>query len=396
MRIALILLALLSGTVVWAQDKFTVDFGDAALRWYWFESADGKPLAPAKKHEEKSLETTKPDKAVKLAVLDDKSSNLALLDLKEDKIEVKEEHFAFANRVIVAIEKEGKSVAAAMVKLTDGKGKIHTVAMMPSDGGKAVFDRVALGSGKIEATYGENKTASQDIEIKKERGTGPVATIAVSADAPVLDRPASTDATTAVSEPDSPTLWRFVPILLALLVGGAALYGILRFVQGKNQQVADTMAKLGVKLPDAQAEPEADQTVAAAPLTPEGHCPFCGQKKDPATGACACDLSAAPTVAAVGKPARLVGLTGALAGQSIPLSSGSISVGREIGNELMVDDPTVSRRHSQLRMDDSGLFVVDLGSSNGTYVNGAKIAAETVLNTGDTVQFGAVQFKVEA
>jgi predicted component of type VI protein secretion system len=63
------------------------------------------------------------------------------------------------------------------------------------------------------------------------------------------------------------------------------------------------------------------------------------------------------------------------------------TIGRE-GCEVNLMDPEVSRRHAAIRDQGGSLAIEDLGSTNGTYVNGTRIAAVTVLNAGDEVRLG--------
>ncbi len=70
-------------------------------------------------------------------------------------------------------------------------------------------------------------------------------------------------------------------------------------------------------------------------------------------------------------------------------------VGRAVNSDCPVVDATVSRRHAELTVADNGVQVKDVGSSNGTFVNGVKVDSYFVV-AGDTVTFGKVAFKVEA
>lgn len=80
--------------------------------------------------------------------------------------------------------------------------------------------------------------------------------------------------------------------------------------------------------------------------------------------------------------------------QTIELASGQATVvGRAATSDAPVYDPTVSRQHAELTLQDGGVKVRDLGSSNGTFVNGTRIA-ESVAQNGDVVTFGKVAFKV--
>ncbi len=71
-----------------------------------------------------------------------------------------------------------------------------------------------------------------------------------------------------------------------------------------------------------------------------------------------------------------------------------VVVGRAPDCEAVVADVTVSRRHAELRATERGLAVRDLGSSNGTTLNGARIATGEIT-PGDTIQFGKITFRLE-
>lgn len=69
--------------------------------------------------------------------------------------------------------------------------------------------------------------------------------------------------------------------------------------------------------------------------------------------------------------------------------SGSFIVGRDPSrSSLAVDDPRASRAHFSIIARDDDYLIYDLGSSNGTFVNGALVTGETVLKDGDTIEFG--------
>src|SRR4051795_7574384 len=73
-------------------------------------------------------------------------------------------------------------------------------------------------------------------------------------------------------------------------------------------------------------------------------------------------------------------------GREQTLSDGS-TIGRE-GCDVNLMDPEVSRRHAAIRDQGGSLGIEDLGSTNGTYVNGTRITVLTVLNDGDEVRLG--------
>jgi pSer/pThr/pTyr-binding forkhead associated (FHA) protein len=74
-----------------------------------------------------------------------------------------------------------------------------------------------------------------------------------------------------------------------------------------------------------------------------------------------------------------------------PLVKDVISIGRRMENDLVIDDPRVSRRHAELRANqEQGQFVlIDLNSTGGTFVNGRRIS-QSILYPGDSISMGGV------
>lgn len=71
-------------------------------------------------------------------------------------------------------------------------------------------------------------------------------------------------------------------------------------------------------------------------------------------------------------------------------------IGRDPGEGgYVLDDPTVSRRHAELRQGRNGVDLIDLGSTNGTFVNGQRIAGEQMLREGDQIVIGQSRFVFE-
>jgi adenylate cyclase len=80
-------------------------------------------------------------------------------------------------------------------------------------------------------------------------------------------------------------------------------------------------------------------------------------------------------------------------GYSLP-ETASVVVGRAPTSDFPIIDPTISRRHAQILRQDDKIFLRDLGSSNGTYVNGVRVESAE-LKPGDLVTFGKVMFRLE-
>jgi len=85
--------------------------------------------------------------------------------------------------------------------------------------------------------------------------------------------------------------------------------------------------------------------------------------------------------------AMLVSLIGPNKGARYLLDSEVTRIGRATDNEIFLDDVTVSRKHAQVKKQARKFQLEDLGSLNGTYLNGA-IATSAELKDGDEVQIG--------
>ena len=86
-------------------------------------------------------------------------------------------------------------------------------------------------------------------------------------------------------------------------------------------------------------------------------------------------------------PAKLILLSGRLSGQTFPLGPEIFSIGRQTGNALQVPDPAASRQHCRIEPVEGGFLVRDLGSRQGTFVNGRPVR-EHRLREGDLVAVG--------
>ncbi len=79
--------------------------------------------------------------------------------------------------------------------------------------------------------------------------------------------------------------------------------------------------------------------------------------------------------------------------KELPLDSGSTVIGRRPDADLRIPLADISRSHCEFSLNDDGAILRDLGSSNGTFVNGERIA-ERPLKPGDLVKIGPVTFVV--
>ena len=80
--------------------------------------------------------------------------------------------------------------------------------------------------------------------------------------------------------------------------------------------------------------------------------------------------------------------------ETISITKDPVVIGRMSTNDVVLSDPNVSRRHAELRRAGDRWLLVDLGSTNGTTVNG-KLAREHELNDGDRLMFGSTKIRFE-
>ncbi len=82
-------------------------------------------------------------------------------------------------------------------------------------------------------------------------------------------------------------------------------------------------------------------------------------------------------------------------GDRFSLTDSVITIGRHPDSNLVLADPNVSRNHAEIRPQGERFTVVDLGSTNGTRVNGVRVDTQ-VLQDGDEVSFGNTRMRFEA
>ncbi len=94
-------------------------------------------------------------------------------------------------------------------------------------------------------------------------------------------------------------------------------------------------------------------------------------------------------------PIRLVAEGGPFDGRLYDIPGGEVAVGRAVDNDMVLDDPSLSRKHARVRRAPGGrIEVEDLGSSNGTFVNGRRVG-KGAAGPGDSVRFGELSFRIE-
>lgn len=85
---------------------------------------------------------------------------------------------------------------------------------------------------------------------------------------------------------------------------------------------------------------------------------------------------------------QLVMQSGPTPGKSYPLEKNEIFIGRDINNDIVISDAEISRKHSRLVSQSGGYMIEDLGSTNGTFVNGQRLMGPHALTSGELVMLG--------
>jgi hypothetical protein len=385
-----------------------------------------------------------------LLALDEKSGYVAAKSLPAkntpSSVSISTSDFNRVHRVRVHVTGAGeKPVANASVTLTDVSGLSLSKVIDPTAAGTVEFMDVPSGRAKLAVTTGEGKSTTKDLDVNLPKGETiqtisvplPEVTAVVEPPAATTSAPTAPATTTeadktttgesasseASKEADDKTTTGETPAAppasappapapsgggLGTLIGLILVLGVCywAYLHLKNQgwTLDKALARLGVQ-PEAATSVAGTGAAAPAPPPPAvdpNTCAFCGQRKDPVTGACMCSLDAGAVGPAVGPAAgaggsgpRLVAVGGVAMGQIFPVA-GETSIGRDIGNGVsLAMDTTVSRRHAIITSDGGGFVIRDQGSSNGTFVNGQRVE-ESPLRPGDEVSIGGTRFRFEA
>lgn len=336
----------------------------------------------------------------KLFVMNRASGILAKVDYPQSAgsadVDLKAEDLQYIRTVRLRIIAEDKKpIESAIVHITDGMNAKMNAIVTPADEGVATFTNVATGETTVKVdAEGLRKTIDSDIEIEPGPTPGFEQDIKVAGDVNTLNIKPKTKEAAARHETSSAmtilsALAGFIVLLLIVVI-------VVFVLKAKGVTGKAALQGLGVELPgdpNGQAVPGAP----GAPAVDPNVCPFCGQHKN-ANGQCACSVLPGAAPAAMSSASagpRLVGFQGVYAGHIFEITGGSMLMGREADNPIALpNDTTASRRHATISQSNGGYSIRDEGSSNGTFVNGAKITEQT-LSAGDEIQVGGTKFRFE-
>jgi pSer/pThr/pTyr-binding forkhead associated (FHA) protein len=92
---------------------------------------------------------------------------------------------------------------------------------------------------------------------------------------------------------------------------------------------------------------------------------------------------------------KLVIFKGDAVEHEIHLAGSTLRIGRDIGNDVVLNDRGVSRCHAEVRAEGATYFILDLNSRNGIWLNGQQIKGKTALGLGVPVTVGAYELVLE-
>ena len=356
-----------------------------------------------------------------LEIRDNTHGDMARLPIATDKsTELAESSFGFVQSVKVPVTAGGKPAGGVLVALSskDGKFKQETT-LKDADGGIARFDDVPLDT-PITATvkFGGNAPSSQTNTISRGHAPDGYSFSPINVDwkdvktvAAIASPASNTAAPTAApangvpptlpqsATPAQPASGGGLGSVVNNLIGLAALAGIAYgvFWAYQNGKIKTLFDKLGIQtaalVPDAGAvasNPFQKQTAPVQPITDGTADPFAGGGGIGTVVAPAAPVSTGP---------RLVATMGTYSGQIFPLNAGSADIGRDANNPIALpNDTNASRRHATIQAGSGQATVTDHGSSNGTFINGVRISAQTPtpLKPNDELTVGNTRFRFEA
>jgi len=402
----IIFLILALSSALFAAQTATVTAPEAGDYYYWiaYDDVNGKPVTTTPTAFEKKatvdlplVKDAVPPKS-RLFVLDAKTGTEAIKAVEGKppyKYELKTDDFKYVRRLRVAVSAviSKYPAAAGIIKLVDADKNAQTQTLDPTMSGVAQFTDVPSGTAKVTVEYDDGKSLSQDVDITLDNPS-PIIQILVSGNIDTL-KPAQMGEKTPPKVKGESKI-NFAMALVGLIVFVGVVWLAVRMMASRGAGFRQILKKVGVDLPE---EPQAVPAAGApTPVVDPTICPFCGNKKDPVTGACACTVGAGSPGAAApaaGSGPRLVATQGAYAGSIYPLAGDEVVIGREETNTIAFpQESTVSRRHARITNAGGQLTIRDEGSSNGVFVNGVKVT-EQALHPGDEVQIGNTRLRFE-
>ena len=343
-----------------------------------------------------------------LYVMDKATGNAAISDYPPAKgkdVDLAKDDFQYIRTVrLRVVAEDGKPIESALVHITDGMNTKMTALVTPADEGVATFSDVAAGETTVRVDA-ENlrKTMDSDVEIPDHRSTTDFErNIKVAGDVNTVTPKVKPSAGGSKGDRESSgggTLTAILSTFAGLIILIVIVAVIIVVLKAKGVTAKSALQGLGAELPgDAAHQMAQNGGAPQGPAVDPNVCQYCGQRKD-ANGRCSCSVvpGMSPATATASAPSvpRLIGSQGTYAGHIFELTSSVMIIGRESDNQIALpNDTTASRRHATISQVNGGYLLQDEGSSNGTFINGAKITQQA-LTAGDEVQIGGTKFRFE-
>ncbi|MGB9876469.1 MAG: FHA domain-containing protein [bacterium] len=338
----------------------------------------------------KDVVVSLPERDLHLAIADENNrAGIKDLKAKDTTLTFSEGDLTLIYKVIVKLtDSKGTPIDYCTISLTDSKGDKHTAILREEDEGKCFFYFLPQGKGTLEARRGDLRI-TQDIEISQTAEPKVFNLSFASLSLPTKAKPQEKKMEKRAKEKPAPRkgISPFTGVFFSLVIIVIILYVVFLLLKRRGFDIIG-MLKGEVRQPST-VEPS-PPTIPASPDI----CPYCGQRKDPVTGACACTPTATPSPSlAPSGQAKLIGYEGAVVGQVFPIGK-ETTIGRGEDRDIVVPDSAVSRRHCKIVLEEDGYYIVDEGSTNGTFVGGMRVAREKLKN-GDIIQIGESKFRFE-
>lgn len=408
-KLVALLLLVLAPALLFAQTKLRLEFPSEGAREVWFGSDWPKTRPDTMETVEgaaTNIAATESQMGQKLFVWDKSTGNIAVKPVKDIGAgwKLKPQDFQRIGQITLRVEHAGKPVSAAQV-VAKSKGYSRDALIDSSSRGEMALFAVPPGELEVTVKYNAkdagSRTLTQKFPLKLDRDTpDPVFAVSIVEEVATLEQaPAVMEngkepGQTKPEDGGGNIVSLILTYVLSLGIAIGAGYLIFNYVRQNKEKVQEKLEALGVQVPQPQ-DAAAAITPPPAPFAPEPPQKIILDDAAPIAPVGAVDPYAPAPVAAAaplsGNP-RLVGDDGRV----FELEEGLLAVGREDGLPIsLVGESTVSRQHAEITRSGGEVTVTDLGSTNGTYVNGQKVQGDVQLRPGDTVQFGAVRFRYE-
>ena len=81
--------------------------------------------------------------------------------------------------------------------------------------------------------------------------------------------------------------------------------------------------------------------------------------------------------------------------KEIAMEGPQLTIGRKPDNDVVIDNPAVSGHHARIYDREGAVYVEDMNSTNGTYVNGRRVSTQELLRADDRIRIGDTEFRYE-